>query len=214
MNAMSSATVRTIARTKSSRRVARSPSRFSGLGTEVLVRHSFLPFYPPRSQHQGLRSPVDIRKGQFIDTYRGEVITDAEATLRENRADRGKDSYLYSLDKFRGEEGDHDFIPDEDLYVVDGEFMGGPTRFLNHSCDPNCRQFTVSLHRGDNKVYELPFFALEDIPAGTELTFNYTDDDEEAVITDQEARRLTKAKGHEPTRCLCGERKCRRYLWL
>ena len=53
----------------------------------------------------------------------------------------------------------------------------------------------MSLRRGDSKVYELPFVALEDIPAGTELTFNYTDDDEDAVITDQEARRLTKAKG-------------------
>ena len=179
-----------------------------------MVCYSILPFYFHRSYAEGLRSPVNIRKGQFIDTYRGEIITDAEATIRENRANRGKDSYLYSLDKFRGEEGDHTFIPDEDLYVVDGEFMGGPTRFLNNSCNPNCRQFTVSLHHGDKKVYELPFFALEDIPAGTELTFNYTDDDNDNPISDQEARRLTKEKGHEPTRCLCGERNCRRYLWL
>ena len=121
---------------------------------------------------------------------------------------------MFSLDKFRGLEGDEDFIPDKDLYVVDGEFMGGPTRFMNHSCDPNCRQFTASIYRGDCKVYELPFFAIEDIPAGTELTFNYLDDDDETPISDEIAAKMAKKRGQEPTRCYCGEDKCRRYLWL
>ena len=162
----------------------------------------------------GLRSPVSIRKGQFIDTYRGEIITDGEATRRELRAGRGKDSYLFSLDKFQGEEGSLDYIPNKDLYVVDGEFMGGPTRFMNHSCDPNCRQFTVSLTRGDIKVYELPFFALEDIPAGTELTFNYMDDDDDyEPLSDERANAIMKQRGQQPDKCLCGSKICRRYLW-
>ena len=162
----------------------------------------------------GLRCPVAIKKGQFIDTYRGEIITDGEATRRELRGGKGKDSYLFSLDKFQGEEGSPDFIPNKDLYVVDGEFMGGPTRFMNHSCDPNCRQFTVSLTRGDIKVYELPFFAIEDIPAGTELTFNYIDDDDDEPVSDEKAKAITKKSGQQPVRCLCGEDNCRRYLWM
>ena len=91
----------------------------------------------------GLRCREDLHEGQFIDTYRGEVITDAEATRRENASSKDKASYLYSLDKFAESEG----IPVENLYVVDGEFMGGPTKFMNHSCDPNCRQYTVSIQQ-------------------------------------------------------------------
>ena len=165
-------------------------------------------------QFPGLRSPVSIRKGQFIDTYRGEIITDAEATRREERADKGKESYLYALDKFRGEEGEPNFIEDRDLYVVDGEFMGGPTRFINHSCEPNCATFAVSLFRGYNKVYELAFFALQNIDAGQELTFSYVDDDRDGPISDEEAKEIMKEKKQEPTRCLCGADDCRRYLFL
>ncbi|MCJ1352187.1 MAG: hypothetical protein MMC33_002171 [Icmadophila ericetorum] len=175
---------------------------------------------PPReltttnTRHPGLRSPVPIRKGQFIDTYLGEVITDSEATRRESLPEKGPDSYLYSLDKFCGEKGSPDYIPRRDLYVVDGSSYSNPTRFMNHSCNPNCRQFAVSLVRGDNKVYELAFFAADDIRAGEELTFNYIDDDDESPISEGEAREISKRMGVEPVRCRCGERTCRRYLWL
>lgn len=169
----------------------------------------------------GLRSPVRIRKGQFIDTYRGEVITDAEATRREHAGRKGKDSYLYSLDKFRGTEGSEDFIPDSELYVVDGEMMGGPTRFINHSCDPNCRQYTVSTVRGDSKVYHLAFFAIEEIQPGEELTFDYLDKDEEeeededdVLVTEENLGVMEEEKGKLATRCLCGTTRCRKYLWL
>ncbi|MCJ1321723.1 hypothetical protein MMC15_007068 [Xylographa vitiligo] len=168
----------------------------------------------------GLRSPSPIRKGQFIDTYLGEVLTDAAATLRETLS-KGKDSYLYSLDKFRGVDGEPGFLPDEQLYVVDGQFMGNPTRFLNHSCAPNCRQFTVSNVRGDTRVYALAFFALEDIPPWTELTFDYVDreeedgeEEEEVVVTAGNVGQLEREREREATRCLCGARACRRYLWL
>lgn len=165
----------------------------------------------------GLRSLVDIRHGQFIDTYRGEVIDNAEADRREEAGkDRTKDSYLFSLDKFADlYDGDT-----SELYVVDGEFMGGPTRFINHSCDPNCAIFAVSTMRGDDKVYELAFFALDDISAGTELTFDYIGEDEELVASKDDANKAQIAhdtadlKGKLATRCLCGSEACRGFLWL
>ena len=158
----------------------------------------------------GLRSSVAIRKGQFIDTYRGEVITDAEATKREQN-NLGKDSYLYALDKFQNTE--QDSIPDEDIYVVDGELMGGPTRFLNHSCDPNLRQFTVSLARADRKVYELPFFALEDIAPYTELTFDYKDSDDVSGDGEEDGEEDEQPEGQKSIGCKCGAENCRKILW-
>ena len=142
--------------------------------------------------------------GQFIDTYRGEIITLNEAEQRENNS-KGKASYLYDLDKnVLDDEGNH---TTQDFFVVDGENMGGPTRFINHSCDPNCGQYVVSWNKYDNRIYELAFFALEDIPANTELTFDYLDKDEEDQIEagDDEA--------DDRVRCHCGSANCRRWLW-
>lgn len=82
--------------------------------------------------------------------------------------------------------------------------MGGPSKFMNHSCQPNCRQYTVSYNKHDHRVYDLAFFAIRDIAAGEELTFDYLDKEE--------------ADGEEEApdgavRCLCNAPKCRKWLW-
>lgn len=152
----------------------------------------------------GLRCKQTLYAGQFIDTYRGEIITDAEATRREESAtSRTKASYLYSLDKFAESEE----IKPHDVYVVDGEFMGGPTKFMNHSCDPNCRQYTVSYNKADCRVYDIAFFACRDIQKGEELTFDYLDKDEE----DEDEEKDEPNEDAVP--CLCGAKKCRKWLW-
>ena len=148
----------------------------------------------------GLRCKEDLHEGQFIDTYRGEVITDAEATRRENASSKAKASYLYSLDKFAESEN----IDAKDIYVVDGEFMGGPTKFMNHSCDPNCRQYTVSYNKHDPRVYDIAFFACRFIPAGEELTFDYLDKDEGEPMGEPVEDSIA---------CLCGATSCRKWLW-
>ena len=175
------------------------------------------------SDYIGLRSPDSIQKGQFIDTYRGEIITNEEADQREEAAraasdkttiqgmevdNFSKDSYLFELDKFA------EYIEEGEAYVVDGQYKGGPTRFLNHSCNPNLRQFTVSFSRGNPKVYDLAFFAREDIPAFTELTFDYHDLDEPDEDLDEDGlENVQREKGIRATTCQCGEENCRGYLW-
>ncbi|KAF2189534.1 SET domain-containing protein [Zopfia rhizophila CBS 207.26] len=151
----------------------------------------------------GLRCRENLAEGQFIDTYRGEIITDMEATRREESSnDKSKASYLYSLDKFAESEN----LAQEDIYVVDGEFMGGPTKFMNHSCEPNCRQYTVSYNKHDCRVYDIAFFACREIRAGEELTFDYLDKEEEDEIEEPEDKA-------EAVPCLCGAEKCRKWLW-
>jgi len=152
----------------------------------------------------GLRCPVNIQKGQFIDTYRGEIVTNEEATRREDSARYGKQSYLYSLDKHA------DSVGLEECYIIDGEYKGGPTRFINHSCEPNCRQFTVSYNKYDDKIYELAFFACENIPAGTELTFNYRDSD----IDEEESGSMEQGEDEEYVECRCGSENCSGKLWV
>lgn len=110
------------------------------------------------------------------------------------------------LDKWREEEGGS-------RYVCDGMYMGGPTRFINHSCDPNCAIYTVSYNHADINIYDLAFFATEAIPAGTELTFDYLSDQDQSVITDERADEIESEKGYRPAKCLCGTEICRGYFF-
>ncbi|KAK3672580.1 hypothetical protein LTR78_007631 [Recurvomyces mirabilis] len=161
----------------------------------------------------GVKCDEELIRGEFIDTYIGEVITNAEADVRESKAGKDKSSYLYSLDKFVGDA--EDLTPDT-CYVVDGQFMGGPTRFINHSCEPNIRQYTVSYNKHDLRVYDLAFFAIEDVPAGTELTFDYMDKDEEEEeeVLRQRAEAAADPSNEDKLPCNCGAKKCRGYLWV
>ncbi len=62
-------------------------------------------------------------------------------------------------------------------------------------------------------LYDIAFFTLEALPAGTELTFDYKDEDDRTVITDEQARQVRKSKGYMPQKCLCGTAECRRYFF-
>lgn len=152
---------------------------------------------------------VDIKRGQFIDKYIGEVITPEEADRRRAHSDiaQRKDVYLFALDKFSDPDS-----PDERLrgppLEVDGEFMSGPTRFINHSCDPNLRIFARVGDHADKHIHDLALFAIADIPKGDELTFDYVDG-----VDDSENDALDPTKKKDMTVCLCGSAKCRGFLW-
>ncbi|XP_070706429.1 histone-lysine N-methyltransferase EHMT1 [Pempheris klunzingeri] len=106
----------------------------------------------------GVRALQDIPQGTFICEYVGEIISEAEAEMRQN------DAYLFSLDD-----------KPQDLYCIDARFYGNISRFLNHMCEPNlfaCRVFTT--HQ-DLRFPHIAFFASGNITAGEELGFNYGD---------------------------------------
>lgn len=120
-------------------------------------------------------------------------------------------SYLYSLDKFDEELKENH----SEAYVIDGKENCGVTRFINHSCEPNCYQFAVSYNKHDFRIYNIAFFAATDIKANEELTFDYTNncgadaDEDETDITMVDAR--TDLEGR--TKCRCGAKSCRGWLW-
>ncbi|KAJ5902177.1 hypothetical protein N7495_002705 [Penicillium taxi] len=139
-----------------------------------------------------LRSPDNIVTGQFIDRYLGEVMSKEAADARE-RCNEGQ-SYLFGLDFV---------VDDETIYVIDGQKFGSATRFINHSCNPNCKIIPVSTsNHGDDRLYYLAFFAVCDIPAGTELTFDYNPSWDGSKVVNPDA-----------VQCLCGENNCRGQLW-
>ncbi|EFA10454.1 histone-lysine N-methyltransferase NSD2 [Tribolium castaneum] len=118
--------------------------------------------YPPLVPHRtlyrgwGLKTLAPIRKGQFVIEYVGEMIDEQEYQRRVQKMHEQKEEnyYFLTIDKDR---------------MLDAGPKGNVARFMNHSCDPNCetQKWTVN---GDTRV---GLFANCDIPAGTELTFNY-----------------------------------------
>lgn len=104
----------------------------------------------------GLLADENIKAGQFIIEYCGEVITSEEAKSRSQtyEAQGLRDAYIISLNA---------------NYFIDATKKGSLGRFINHSCQPNCetRKWTVS---GETRV---GIFATKDISAGTELAYDY-----------------------------------------
>ncbi len=187
-----------------------------GCPNRVVERGRRVPLQVFRTANRGwgVRSTVDLRRGQFVDKYVGEVITAGEAGRRRARGGSGsnsnnnnKDVYLFALDKF-SDAGSLDERLRGPPLEVDGELLSGPTRFVNHSCDPNLRIFARVGDHADKHIHDLALFAVRDIPKGEELTFDYVDG-----VQDEDNDALDPEKQKDMTRCLCGSRNCRGYLW-
>ncbi|KAI3735806.1 hypothetical protein L6452_15322 [Arctium lappa] len=104
----------------------------------------------------GLLADQNIKAGQFIIEYCGEVISSDEAKERSQtyEAEGLRDAYIISLNA---------------SYFIDATRKGSLARFINHSCQPNCetRKWTVL---GETRV---GIFATQDISIGTELAYDY-----------------------------------------
>jgi len=84
---------------------------------------------------------------------------------------------------------------DCDAYTLDSKVCGNIGRFFNHSCDPNIFIQNVFVDTHDLRFPWVAYFALSNIPAGTELAldYNYT----VGCLKDKQLQ------------CYCGARNCR-----
>ena len=119
-----------------------------------------------------------IRKGERIIEYKGERISHAEADRRYEAEHEADDphTFLFTVD---------------DKIVIDAARGGNSSRWINHSCSPNCET-----EDDDGRIY---IEALRDIRPGEELTYDYL------LYLDE---RHTPAAKRE-NRCFCGSRRCR-----
>ena len=142
-----------------------------------------LPFEVRRSKIAGLGAfttrPIAV--GSRIIEYVGERVTPAVADARYEGGPLLHPSVLlFSVDS---------------RTVIDAAVGGNESRFINHSCEPNCEAVT----RG-RRVW---IYALRDIQRGEELTYDYS------LIGDDE--NLEKQAARYP--CHCGAPTCRGTLF-
>ena len=118
-----------------------------------------------------------ICKGERFIEYVGERITHDEADLRYDDETMGvHHTFLFTVSS---------------RTVIDASHGGNDSRFINHSCEPNCE---AEIAR--SRVF---IFALRDIAAGEELSYDYA-----YQRSGEETER-----DEELYRCLCGVADCR-----
>ncbi|RYO87761.1 hypothetical protein DL763_006232 [Monosporascus cannonballus] len=127
----------------------------------------------------GIRSNRCFEPNQIIMEYTGEIITEEECDRRMN--EKYKNNQCYYLMSF-----------DQNM-IIDAT-TGSIARFVNHSCEPNCRmikwivsgQPRMALFAGDRPIM-----------TGEELTYDY---------------KFDPFSAKNVQKCLCGSTKCRGVL--
>lgn len=95
----------------------------------------------------------------FVHEYMGEVIN--------------HDTFMRRMQQYKDERIEHFYFMmlQRDEYI-DATKRGARSRFINHSCNPNC--YVSKWHVG--RHVRMGIFAKREILAGEELTFNYNVD--------------------------------------
>ena len=138
-----------------------------------------LPFEIRRSgiQGKGAFATRRIRKGERIIEYTGEIITVEESDRRYDDDSMSRHhTFLFSLDNGT---------------VIDGAVGGNESRFINHSCAPNCEANEVK-----GRIY---IEALRTIEPGEELAYDYA----------YEREGFEDEKWEKLYVCHCGAESCR-----
>jgi SET domain-containing protein len=118
-----------------------------------------------------------IYAGERIAEYIGERISGREADRRyPDDPDKPHHTFLFTVDN---------------RTIVDANVRGNPSRFINHSCDPNCESLIE-----DGRIF---IESIRDIRKGEELKYDY-------CLTLAERHTPAEKKRHE---CLCGAANCR-----
>jgi uncharacterized protein len=94
----------------------------------------------------GLFATRPIKRGDYIATYRGRLITAEESARREARGAK----YMFELNN---------------RWTIDGSPRWNLARYINHSCEPNAKP--VGRNGG------IVIVALQRIEPGEEITYDY-----------------------------------------
>lgn len=147
----------------------------------------------------GLRATKALKPGQFVCEYVGEVIDCATADARGKVYDNIGLTYLFDLD----------YNNSDKPHTVDAYEYGNVSRFMNHSCDPNCAIWAVYINCLDPNLPRLGIFTRRHVAAGEELTFDYNVGSGQVGIQNAGSPKRVTQIGQ----CFCRARSCRKYLF-
>lgn len=127
----------------------------------------------------GLFTCEDLKPGTLVMEYVGEIVNQDQMNERARKYSAQGQPHFY-------------FMTLRPNQIIDATCKGNLSRFLNHSCLPNCE--TQKWIVGGR--IKIGLFTLKSIKAGSELTFDY---------------KFVRF-GKEPQKCLCGEANCTGFI--
>lgn len=135
--------------------------------------------FKTRKKGWGLRTVTDLPVNSFVMEYVGEVVRSKEFRSRVKKYTKQKIKHHYFM-ALRSDE------------IIDATVKGNVTRFINHSCEPNCetQKWTVN---GDLRI---GFFTIRNLRAHEEITFDYQ----------------FQRYGRKAQKCYCEAPSCRNYI--
>ncbi|XP_061189089.1 histone-lysine N-methyltransferase 2C-like [Saccostrea echinata] len=132
-----------------------------------------------RIQGLGLFAAHDLEKHTMVIEYIGYLIRNEVANRKEiSYEEQNRGVYMFRIDNDT---------------VVDATMAGGPARYINHSCNPNCVAEVVPF----DKESKIIIITNRRIPTGEELTYDYKFDFED------EQHKIP---------CCCGAPNCRKWM--
>ncbi|KAM3929078.1 histone-lysine N-methyltransferase 2C isoform 8-T8 [Leptodactylus fuscus] len=132
-----------------------------------------------RIQGLGLYAARDIEKHTMVIEYIGTIIRNEVANRKEKLYEsQNRGVYMFRIDN---------------EHVIDATLTGGPARYINHSCAPNCVAEVVTFEKG----HKIIISSNRRIQKGEELCYDYKFDFED----DQ-----------HKIPCHCGAVNCRKWM--
>ncbi|XP_051538392.1 histone-lysine N-methyltransferase 2C-like isoform X2 [Myxocyprinus asiaticus] len=132
-----------------------------------------------RIQGLGLYAARDIEKYTMVIEYIGTIIRNEVANRKEKMYEaQNRGVYMFRIDS---------------EHVIDATITGGPARYINHSCAPNCIAEVVTFERG----HKIIISSNRRIQRGEELCYDYKfdlEDDQHKIP------------------CHCGAVNCRKWM--
>ncbi|XP_075097274.1 histone-lysine N-methyltransferase ASHH3 isoform X2 [Nicotiana tabacum] len=104
----------------------------------------------------GIVADEDIKRGEFVIEYVGEVIDDKTCEERLWKMKHSGETNFYLCEINRD-------------MVIDATYKGNKSRYINHSCSPNT-EMQKWMNDGETRI---GIFAARDIKRGEHLTYDY-----------------------------------------
>lgn len=131
----------------------------------------------------GVFATADIPAQTELVEYQGRLLTHAQADRLYDGSTETGHTFLFTLN---------------DRYVIDANVDGNVARWINHSCNPNCRAVQEEDPKGNLRKDRVLIESLREIGKGEELTYDYG-----ISLAERLTPRLKKIWA-----CRCGHEKC------
>ena len=190
--------------------------------TDTLICNKEIPHHPSSlsstslfslqyygEQGVGVVCDRTIKKGEHLLIYYGELISTDETNRRiKNTYERKNLNYILTI---------KEHIINNELVIVtniDATCHGGVARFVNHSCNPNCR---IDMIRSEKSLLGIPCLVSTSlIPVGEQLSFDYSYGQDSDHINNDNNFSIKKLRSYKfcpsKTKCQCQSKYCRGYL--